>query len=69
MGGSTTSKPVEQFPDINKLSKVASCWTYILELTSESYFSKFAFCKKQKLLSDISKEEISFSVLNVEYNS
>jgi hypothetical protein len=29
MGGSTTPKRVEQFPDINKLCNVASCWIYI----------------------------------------
>jgi hypothetical protein len=29
MGGGTTQKHVEQFPDINKLCKVASCWIYI----------------------------------------
>jgi hypothetical protein len=28
MGGSTKPKHVEQFPDINKLCNVASCWIY-----------------------------------------
>jgi hypothetical protein len=32
MGGSTTPKHVEQFPDINKLCNVASCWIYIGKL-------------------------------------
>ena len=30
MGGGTTRKQVEQFPDINKMCKVASCWIYIV---------------------------------------
>jgi hypothetical protein len=29
MGGSTIQKHVEQFPDVNKMCNVASCWIYI----------------------------------------
>jgi hypothetical protein len=32
MGGKSHPKHVEQFPDINKMCNVASCWIYIERL-------------------------------------
>lgn len=54
---------------LDTLLSLNSAYYYVDLETSNFYFSKFTFCKKQKLFSDISKEEISLSVLNVEYNS
>jgi len=52
---------------LDTLLSLNSTYYYADLGTSHSYFSKFAF--RKKLFSDISKEEIAFSVLNFEYNS
>jgi hypothetical protein len=55
MGGSTTRKNVEQFPDMNKLCNVASCSIHIGILLGAHYILHISRIRVKKAISKESK--------------